>query len=306
MQIAFDHNIFYGTTIEVPLPEIARSLLATEQAVKRLPPILEKMFPGLHIESIAVDLKKAESGSLIEDFVLKIVCDYQKDIEQAIHDKGQEWGIEVLERKKVLISYIIIALLLMGAGYAISLVTPSEGGVHITGDRNVVINAAGDISGISPEQIKTILESSTPAEKDKRKLAKEAVDFFAPAKIEPNVKITSGSDIVISPEAVKEVPTRQQIEEIEDDEFQREFNDVEVDIRVIDRDQGDHGWKAVIDALGKRRVKLMLSPTINIKRFAEVATKGPVTGDVVVEFVRLPSGEDRPVLIHLISVKGIE
>jgi len=301
MELTFDHNVVFNTRSEVPLTDIAKSLVATEMVVKRLPAVLENLFPGLRVERIEIDLRKAESGSLIEDFVLKIIGDSQKDIEDFIAGKGGRTGVEALERYKTLISYIIIIVLLLGAEYAISLVKPDEKAIHIEGDRNVVVNVAGDMLQISPEKVMEAVEAAAQG-KERRRLAKEAVDFFAPAKIEPGVAVTSGKDIVVSPDAVKEIPTRTQIEDLDDEEFRLTLKNVKVDIRVIDRDQGDKGWKAVIPELGKRRIRLSVVPTINLPDLVAKATKGPIHADVIVDVVRMADGEERPILIHLFNV----
>lgn len=301
MELAFDHNVVFNTRSEVPLADIARSLVATDMIVKRLPAVLENLFPGLRVERIEIDLKKAEAGSLIEDFVLKIIGDFQKDIEDFLAGKGARPGVEVLERYKILISYIIIILLLVGAEHAISLVKPDEKAIHIEGDRNVVVNVAGDMLQMPPEKVMEAVEGAIK-EKERRRLAKEAVDFFAPAKIEPGVAVTSGKDIVITPDAVKQIPTRTQIEDLDDEEFRLTLQNVEVDIRVIDRDQGDKGWKAVIPELGKRRIRLTVVPTIDLPDLVAKATKGPVRADVIVDVVRMADGEERPILIHLFAV----
>lgn len=301
MELTFDHNVVFNTRSEVPLADIARSLVATEMVVKRLPMVLEKLFPGLRVERIEIDLRKAESGSLIEDFVLKIIGDFQKDIEAFIAGKDGRPGVEALEKYKTLISYIIIIILLVGAEYAISLVKPDEKAIHIEGDRNVVVNVAGDMLQMPPDKVLEAVESVIK-EKERRRLAKESVDFFAPAKIEPGVAVTSGKDIVVSPDAVKEIPTRTQIEDLDDEEFRLTLKNVEVDIRVIDRDQGDKGWKAVIPELGKRRVRLTVVPTIDLPDLVAKATKGPIRADVIVDVVRMSDGEERPILIHLFNV----
>lgn len=304
MELLAAHNVNFNTRLEVPLPDIARSLIATDLVVKRLPQILEKIFPGLRIDQIQIELQKAESGSLIEDYILKIICEYQKNIEDFIGEKGNNLGIEIMEEKKNIISHIITALILIGVGYAISYVFPGEHKIHIEGDRNVVINATGKMLLMPPEQLQSIIET-TITEKEKPRLAKEAVDFFAPAKLEAGASVTVGKDkeIFISPEAIKEIPSRSQLDEVEDEEYRISLKNTDIDIRVIDRDQGERGWKAIIPSLSKRRIRLSVVPTIDLNWLATlVATKGVIQADVEVDILRLQNGEERPVLIHLYNI----
>jgi hypothetical protein len=83
LEISAPHTLTFTNKKHIPLEEIAQSLLATDRLAQHLPAALEALFPGLQVHKVVIDLEQLRRGSVFEDFILKVFCDHQSDLETA-------------------------------------------------------------------------------------------------------------------------------------------------------------------------------------------------------------------------------
>jgi len=304
MELTFEHEIVFSTKGRVPVTDIVRSLTATANASMYVPLILSRIFPDLTVDNIEIELHRVEHQSpLLEKYVIKVTAAFQHSIEQFMEKTGQSLGLDILQKNKKLISYFIVVVLFYGAIEAAKMVWADKPTVHIEGNNNIVLMETGKACGLTAQEIKEAVAEALKEVRTKR-LARDAVNFFAPAKSEPGVSVTASQDIVISSGTVSEIPDPATFEAMDADEWSDHFENVEIDIRVIDRDKGDKGWKAKIPSIGDNRIRLTIVPGIDLAALDAVSANGPIQGDVIVEFRRNPDGSDRPIAAHLYRVHG--
>jgi hypothetical protein len=275
VDLTFDHAVLYSNRDTVPVGEIARSLLATESAVKHLPQLLEALFEGLRVQGVHVELRRVEHESpLLERYVLKLLCEFQDDLTHAIAgiDKRRQDVIRWMKEHLKLVSRLIMVLLLYGAQEAYRIVRPDQPPpINIEGNNNVVITAAGNEVGVPPEELREIVREVVSSHRDRRDLAKSAVDFVAPAKRESGTTITtmtSSSDagtITITRETIGEVPDPIMFEKVEPDEWTDVLENTLVKIVATDREHAKSGWAIRVPALDDKRLRLQLVPGIDLQ-----------------------------------------
>jgi hypothetical protein len=67
MELAFSHAVRYTAAREVTISEVAGSLVATEDAIARIPRILELLYPGLTIDATTLRLSQVRQLSPSEE-----------------------------------------------------------------------------------------------------------------------------------------------------------------------------------------------------------------------------------------------
>lgn len=304
MLLTIPHDIAYETGASVPLSDIARSLISVESASRYLPGIIEEIFPGVKVEALDVRLKSAASGSLFENFLLHLAISSQDHLENYLARLGTSHGITTLERHPKIVSRILTGIILAGAGYAIGLTTDNpEYGTRVNIQQQYIFVTTGEIANVSPESIRDAIGNATKNTRDRVHLAKKSVDFFAPAKSGGSTSaVKAGGDIIINPETIADIPSAPQMETVEDEVTQKRFANISIDIRVIDRDQLDHGWKAVIPEISERRVRLIASPSIDLADLTRRAANGKIVGDISVEYIGF-KGIEKPIAYHLYNIR---
>lgn len=286
MELIFPHTVVYSNRRDVPLQDIARSLIAIADIAERLPAAFEKMFDGLTIDRIDVQLIGISRSSYHEDYVFKVIA---KQAERLLERVAERTGLTILSEKKEALSVLILALLLIGAAWGITKLS-SRPSIHIENLRIQTVERAAEILEISPHDFQRAVDE-TLSEKGRKALGRSASDFFAPAKREDQAVITSGG-IQIPREAINEVPLPEMLELIEEVEPTRFLEKQKIILRALDRDSAKTGWRCVIDGLSDRRVKLRIAPNIPLDRLWR---QEEVVGDVMVRFRQTADGSEIPI-----------
>ena len=195
----------------------------------------------------------------------------------------------------------ILLSLILTSGYLALKSKPSTHPHHIETieiNNNIVINIGAQLSEMTPEEFRLIIENSI---NDNDKLAKNAIKFIQPAKRDKFASITfdDTSSLSMTPETIKSMPSHV----IEDDPEEQieEFQEIEVHIRATDLDHKRTGWGAVIPSISDRRTRMQLDPTINAEILMEIRE---VVGDVTVVFKIDEEGRRIPKLYFLRNLKG--
>jgi hypothetical protein len=282
-------RLYYSTTAPVSLKELAASLAALDRVVQRSPKVMEQLIPGLRVKRIEAFPLTISEGSLLEDIGFKLISEYQEKLEDRISEAGGHLGIEALQDDSQLISWIIIALVAVGCVFAYRKIFPSAPSLHIEGNNNVIFNVGRDLTGVDPDQLRAIVESAAG---NKHQIAADAVGVLKPARGDRRSSFSAGGHH-LSPDYINEVPFAVPVQEDDDVE---DLTDAEVHVRATDRDNTKSGWSAIVPEVSERRIKMHVSPGIDIDSLARSRI---VRGRISVIRRRAKDNQLKPALIML-------
>lgn len=307
MEIRFQHVLRYTNKNDIPIHEIAASLIATEELSTLLPPILESLFPGLSVQKVELNLlSSAVAGSRQDDYVGHLLCQFQESVEGVIDQMGKKTGVQVLQDNSKILSYVVIALILFGGLFLYGKIFPGEKATHIEGDYNTIINLTAEEAGISSEAVKAAIEKAL-TDREKARLGRNAIDITGPAKRERDATIQSGIDqsVELSRETINQFPGKSDL--VEEAEPSETMRGIRVNIRRLDKDERHVGWIGEVNIREfTGRVRLVLVPGINPEQLKLLSDKGPIYVDGEVFFRKGRDGDLRPYVIHVYNVQGLE
>lgn len=285
MELLVPQRIYYSNHNQIQLTQVAESLLALERIIQRTPSALEKIFTESQIENVYVYINKLEAGSLYEDIVVKFFFGKQENLDRYILKTREVCGMETLDKKPIL-KLVIFSTILFGGVYAASYFGSSkENKTVIENQYNYAIKLGSEWSGTTESQFRNIIESSVPS---KSSLAKDTTKFIRPAKSDKNsfIYFDAEKEVFIPPEVIRAVPSS--IQEDITDEYLKDFKNVEISIRAIDRDSFKRGWAVVIDSICNKRIPLQVDSDINPESLIGLWV---LNGDVTVLFERGDNGD---------------
>lgn len=289
------HRIYYSTENPVPVGEIARALLALEKIVSSSETVFEGV-TAVEIDKIEVLVAKLESGSLIEDIVIKFFFKDQAGLDAfvaKVRGKTLENG---MVGKTLVVGSVLAAVIGAGAYYAASM-NKSGGQTTITANNNVIINIGAGEVGMTPEAFKAVVEAAV---KDKKGLAESTVQLFRPARADRNAAITLDGDnsMSFSPDVIAATPTA--VKGHKDEDYKR-FSDVDLQIRATDLDSQKRGWAGVIPGLIDRRIPIKLADNVlptDLNHFQ-------VRADVTVYYKRKARGSASEMVPDYVIVQNV-
>ena len=251
--IDVNYGITYNTLKPVPIEEIVRSLQSLEKLLKRTPAFVEKAYKGIKIVETQVFVSKIQSGSLIEDFVVRYVFKGRENYDDAKKVWDQIMSDNTAFRTVVAMG--VGGLLAVGVWQIVPAGQPTS---HIEAYNNVILNMGGSVD-LTADDFKAVLD----AVKDKKALSKEAVGALRPAKTDP------GSSISISGITALDIPAAM-IKEAPDDytppepkEREVHYTGVDLVVYASDRDKTESGWAGIIPTVVDKRTPIILTDTIN-------------------------------------------
>ena len=262
------HRLYYDTKQPVPIADIIEGLQGLERILAELPKVLGGV-TKVPIKRSEIFVEKIESGSLIEDVVVKLFFKDQEGLNKfldRIHEKPMV--------KNLLIGAVITGVALYGVTLAANaLKAPAP---NIQANNNTIINIGAAEAKMTPEQLAAIIEAAVS---DKKELAKSAVKLLKPARNDPeaSIRLDDSDVLVVTPSAIRETPKKV---EIDKQRKLEELHGVEVQIRATDLDSKKSGWAGVID--GKtNRVKIELDPVVNE---ADIYGRKSIVADVTLVY----------------------
>ena len=244
--VELTHRIFYNTSKPVPLSEMIIALQGLHGVLKAMPAALSGV-SGVEVEGCEFSIHSIESGSLVEDVVIKILFKDKARMDAFLERVGENGMV-----RATVVAALFGGLVLYGMQLATS--TPAP---NITANNNTIINiGAGEVS-MTPEQFTAVVKAAV---EDKKTAAEGALRFIAPAKADPGSTVQLGNgDVVIESSAVSEAPSKI---ELEANERLEEHTNVELAIRAANLDSKKSGWAG---RLGGRtdRLPIELDPSVS-------------------------------------------
>ncbi|MBU0665387.1 MAG: hypothetical protein KJ990_12705, partial [Proteobacteria bacterium] len=256
--IEVPYKVKYTNKGAIPIGQLVESLLAYEKLLKRVSPFIEEACKGATVVDIEVLVCKVEAGSLLEDFLIRIVFKDKANYDQAIEVAGK-----MFESNPVLTGAVVIGVAaFIGFGVRNALInqgvtTPSTSIVAYSG---AIVQTGGEMN-ISEKAITDILNKT----KDKKKLSQEAIAVISPAQLEEGAAIEFNDnqlkDLTITPAFAKEAPSKYEPpEKTQDTEV---LLNTEIEIWASDKDSSTRSWAGIVPGRINKRIKFELNEAIN-------------------------------------------
>lgn len=290
LELSFKENFFYSTQNPVSVKEIIKSLQGWDAIVKQSKDVLANL-TDCEIEGVELQVELLRTGSLYEDVVIKLLFGSQEKMDEFVAKCHGLIGEGAL--RNTLVFAVISGLVGYGLYVASAAMSP-ENAPHFEANNNVIINIGAGEANLSPDGLKSVIETSVT---NKKALAEGALKVISPARDDEKANLTIGSgtaQVTIPQETIMKAPTS-----VSFDPTTKavDYKDVDIQIRALDLDNPAKGWAAVVPGIIDRRVKLVLDPALDPK---ELAGKMSFRGDITVtQTLSSKSGEYKPVEIML-------
>lgn len=306
-ELRFSHGLYYPDNHDIPLGDIAATLIAHERLLPIVTDAMERLVPGLSIDDRKILLQRIERSSLNEAFFVALFVAYQEDLEKQVPALIETaTGIQVGDRFDSIVTVLFLIALYYGAqaifGRGKKSAAPKENPVpvSITGDYVTYVNIAADQLGTSPDKVQSAFEKAV----GKARLAtvqRAAIDLFRPAKRGGNGRILPRNAPPISSQTVADFPDAIALADLEDDVVPLHLPRATLHIRATDRDKIDKGWAGWIESgeVRTKRLAIRLAPGLDPDKLAELHEPEV---EAVLESRFKEDGTTKPVRIHVFRV----
>jgi hypothetical protein len=290
----FEVTVKYGVKFTnknpVPIAEIVSSLQAYEKLIKRTGPFIEKSFHGVQVNDIHVFVSNLESGSLIEDFLVKILFENKEDLE-----KFKESTLKLMNGKTL----TAVVALGVGAyiGFGIHNALSSKNTAPNINAYNGAIVQLGGTMNISKEAMESILKGV----RDKKSLIRESIGAVSPAfdDKDATVEIQDNPQLNISRGFIDESP--EEYDPPQPSEIIKKYSSVDVDIYASDRDSNEKAWAGIVPGIVPNRVRFVLNDDIDPSK---IHGKLRIKADIQVTSVLNKSKKEFAAkMVEIISIK---
>ena len=304
-ELRFQHGIYYPDNHDVPLSDIAATLLAHERLLPVVADALENLVPGLTIDGRKILLERIERSSLNEAFFVALFVAYQKDLERQVPALIETaTGIHVSDQYDSIVTVLFLIALYYGAqaifgrGKKSSKSDPVP--VSITGDYATYVNIAAEQLATDPASVKAAFDKAV-GKKRIASVQRAAVDLFRPAKRGGNGRILPRNVPPISAQTVADFPDAIALAELDDDIVPVHLPRATLHIRATDRDKTDKGWAGRIECedVRTKRLPIRLAPGIDPDRLAGLHEPEV---EAFLESRFKEDGTTKPVRIHVFRV----
>lgn len=270
------YGIKYATSRPVPIPEIVASLESMARLLKRTPAFIEKAYGDIKVVETEIFVSKIESGSLIEDFIVRYVF---KGIDN--YEAAKAVADKIMSDNKTIhtiVSMGVGALMVFGV---MQVIPDGKATPQLEAYNNTIINVGGEL-GFTAGDLKVLLDATS----DKKALAKDAVQAFRPSKLDGDASIEiDGMDTLNVPSsAIFEVP--EEYNPPVPDERETKYQNTEVVIYASDRDKSESGWAGIVPNLLDKRTAIILDAAVDP---AKLHGRVRVRADIVIHERFVPS-----------------
>lgn len=243
------HRIVYNTERPVPIKDVIIALQGLEGVLKPVPTIFSAL-TGVEVDSSEFLIQSLETGSLIEDVVIKFFFKNKENFDAFIEKSGEN---------KMIKGAVLTAILAGVTGYGLYLAAGKNPAPAISATNSVIIQNGAGVLNITPEAFEAALEAV--ASKNKKELAESALKITTPVRADSKSSIAFGSGDSrqeISYAAVIEAPSKLALEANERIE---EYTNTTLVIRATNLDSKKNGWAGKL-AQRDERLPIELDPAV--------------------------------------------
>lgn len=299
MQFNLYHSLTYTTEGLVPVHLVAKSLLANERLIHESLRLLEGLDENFKISSIKVSVAKLSNESPLKEFMaIAIFGIYQKDLEKEMPQFIQTLtGYHVPDGQVTIVTVLVFLVALYLIDAAMERLIPGKSVKAIKAEYEEKKHLAAKLLNVPHE----LIEEAVNARFDKgrnKSLINKVYEFFSPAKIESGTEIIASNDVKIQLSAIQEIPSALDVEQLEASSSYP-LDAVLVEIHRADRDENKHGWRAIIQDVSDKKVRMELDTSI---RPEDLYGKKILRGDVMVVEELQDSGDYQTKAYHLLRV----
>lgn len=305
MQLNFPHGIYYPDNHDIPLGDIAATLVAHDKLLPIVVDAFEILVPGLSVSDRKIILEKIERSSLNEVFFVALFATFQEELETEVPAFIETaTGLTISDQYDTIVTVLFLVAMYYGAkaifnrGSKAKSASPTP--VSINGDYNTYVHIAAEKLNASPDEVKDAFERAV-GKKRLGVVQRAAVDLFRPAKRGGNGRIAPRNLPEISAKTVSDFPSEVALAELDDDIVPIVLSGARLSIRATDRDKSDKGWAGIAQTgdLKTRRLPIVLAPGIDPN---ELATLDHVIFNGFIESRLNDDGATKPLRIHVTSL----
>jgi hypothetical protein len=300
MEIHVPHQITYETRADVPVSEVADSLLGAERLLLEIGPFLEEIIPGLVVDSIRVSVKEISQGSLKEVLWAAIFIAFQHDLEKEVPPLINDiFGADIPHRYDTLVTVLFCLLLFYGADQIYQRVTRLSEGRRIKAQLEGLIDEVSRQCHVPKDKIKRTIERRYSKANSLRLLTKATLQIFRPSKSQNNSAMTIGEK-QLDPLLIEEIPSDIALTDVNENESTEQIENVEIKLHAQDIDRTKRGWAAVIPGISHNRLRMEIYPPIKPQ---DIYTKTLIRGDIVLVSRMANNGDMQPYMFHLVRLR---
>jgi hypothetical protein len=303
-ELRFPHGLYYPDNHDIPLSDIAATLLAHERLLPIVADAFENLVPGLSIDDRKIVLDRIERSSLKEAFFVGLFIAFQDDLEQEVPAIFEAvTGIHVSDRYDTTLTVLFMIAMYYGASAIFRKGKKGEASAvpaSLAADEAGFIDRAATLLSTTPARVREAFDRAI----GKRRLAtvqRSAVDLFRPAKRGGNGRIVPLGLPEISSDSVADFPAAIALADLEDDVVPVHLPNARLHIRATDRDKTDKGWAGWIetDDLKTRRLPVRLAPGVDPEALAEMHEPSV---EAFLESRFKDDGATKPLRIHVVRI----
>lgn len=286
--IEAQYKVHFHTKNPVPIPVIIESLQGYEKILKRTGPFVELKFPTIEVVDINVLVAHIESGSLIEDFIVRYVFKNREN-----YDDAKDIAHQLLEDNGVLKT---IATLGVGAIIGVGVTQyfgSDEASTKLEAYNNTIINIGGEID-LEADDIRTVISGVSRGSR----ISKAAVQALSPAKTDEDAEMSvSGETILqVGKDFLSRVPA--EYEKPAPYETSETYSGVYIEVRASDVDNSQSGWGGTIQGLSDSRIKFSVADGVDPNQLHGKQR-------VKVDLVLLSRTENKKLKPHLATITAV-
>ncbi len=299
MDIRIPHQIIYEVPESSAISDIIDSLRAAEQLFFEVPGLLEELLPGLEVGGIRVHVESlTQTSPLKELFWITLAASFQPTMEHDVPPIIERLtGIHIPEHYDSIVTLVFCLVLFYGADFIYKQIAKMTDGSRIRAQLDGLVREVADQCKMDEADIRKHLEARYQ-KKRLSNLLHTTAQFFTPSKRQGNAPFLVGNRRFDS-DTVSEFPSDAKLQDYEDEETSKPFENVEIELHAQDIDRTRQGWAGVIRQVSPDRLRMTVYPPITPE---DIYTKSRINGDVIVMYRRASDGNMEPYQFHLIRL----
>ncbi|MGL1932164.1 MAG: hypothetical protein OCC45_10435 [Desulfotalea sp.] len=256
--IEVPYRIKYTNKDPVPVKELIKSLESYEKLLCRTVPFVTSVCNGAEIVDIQVYVNKVQSGSLLEDFLVKVVFKDKDNYEKAL-----EVGAKMFDKNAVITSAVCVgvaAYISLGVYNACVNSGNKQQPISINAYNGAIVQTGGTMN-IPEDLINDIVNKTN----DKAALTKEVLGVIAPAQLEEGAIIEVGEleTLNIPNDVIIDTPR----DYVPPEKFLENETLIKVKILISASDKDKHArWAGVVPGHVEKRIDFVLNEAISPSR----------------------------------------
>lgn len=299
MELVFPHRVEYQVPENVAIEDVIGTLQANQRLAYELGELFNSLFVGLTVEHASVRVQSVSIGSLREDFFFALVVTFQPELRKEVPAMIEGWlRTEIPEQYNAVVTIAVLTLLFYGAEFLYKKIENKSGSKELQEQLNYVIGELAVASQQSEARVRKELERQFEKKGRLKELAKAAIRFFKPSRVQRNAPIFV-SNHKIEARTIAEIPYQIDVDSLEEGDRYSHLKGVRVELHAKDRDKGETGWAGIVPTVSDGRIKIKLYPDVRPDLLWERET---IWADVTVVYRTNKQGVETPVLTYIEKV----